>query len=40
VSDLVIVDTGDAILVCMKSQAQRVKDLVEEMKNQKLDHLL
>ncbi|MFH1142524.1 MAG: sugar phosphate nucleotidyltransferase [Candidatus Uhrbacteria bacterium] len=40
VSDLVVVDTGDAILVCPKSQAQRVKELVEEMKNQKLDHLL
>ena len=40
VSDLVVVDTGDAILVCTKSQAQRVKDLVEEMKKQKLDHLL
>jgi mannose-1-phosphate guanylyltransferase len=40
VSDLVVVDTGDAILVCTKSQAQRVKDLVQEMKKQKLDHLL
>jgi mannose-1-phosphate guanylyltransferase len=32
VSDLVIVDTGEALLVCPKSQSQRVKDIVDLLK--------
>ncbi|HEV2235022.1 MAG TPA: hypothetical protein VGR57_00035, partial [Ktedonobacterales bacterium] len=32
VSDLVIVDTGDALLVCPKSQSQRVKEIVDLLK--------
>jgi mannose-1-phosphate guanylyltransferase len=32
VSDLVIVDTGDALLVCPKTQSQRVKDIVDLLK--------
>lgn len=31
-SDLVIVDTGDAILVCPRSQAQRVRDVVNALR--------
>jgi mannose-1-phosphate guanylyltransferase/mannose-6-phosphate isomerase len=31
-SDFVIVDTGDALLVCPKSQCQRVKDIVDLLK--------
>lgn len=36
VNDLVIVDTGDALLVCKKSEAQKVKETVEEMKKRGL----
>ena len=32
VSDLIIVDTGDAVLVCHKDKAQEVKQLVEEIR--------
>ncbi|MBI2551077.1 mannose-1-phosphate guanylyltransferase [Candidatus Uhrbacteria bacterium] len=32
VKDLVVVDTGDALLVCDKSQTQRVKDAVNNLK--------
>ncbi|HEY7984377.1 MAG TPA: sugar phosphate nucleotidyltransferase [Ktedonobacterales bacterium] len=32
VADLVIVDTGEALLVCPKSQSQRVKEIVELLK--------
>jgi mannose-1-phosphate guanylyltransferase len=32
VADLVIVDTGEALLVCPKSQSQRVKDIVDLLK--------
>ena len=32
VEDLIIVDTGDAILVCDKKHAQEVKNVVEELK--------
>ncbi len=31
-SDLVIVDTGDAILICPRSQAQRVREVVNTLK--------
>jgi mannose-1-phosphate guanylyltransferase len=34
VTDLVIVDTGDALLVCPKDQSQRVKDIVDQLKRQ------
>ena len=40
VSNLVVVDTGDVVLVCDKNQAQRVKELIAEIKTQGLDHLL
>ncbi len=32
VKDLIVVDTGDALLVCRKNSAQRVKDVVEKLK--------
>ncbi len=35
VRDLVIVDTGDAVLVCDRSKAQNVRELVEQMKKNK-----
>ena len=40
VSDLVVVDTGDAILVCRKSDAQAVKDVVSKLEERGEDHLL
>ncbi|MGH3713124.1 MAG: mannose-1-phosphate guanylyltransferase [Micromonosporaceae bacterium] len=33
VSDLVVVDTGDAVLVCHRERAQDVKQLVNELRN-------
>lgn len=32
VNDLVVVDTGDVLLVCRKDQAQRVRQVVDELK--------
>lgn len=40
VSDLVVVQTPDAILVCPKSRAQEVRDVVERLKQAKKDDLL
>ena len=31
-SDMIVVDTDDAILVCRKEDAQKVKHIVEELK--------
>jgi len=36
VSNMVVIDSGDAMLVCPKNEAQRVKELLEEIK--KLGH--
>jgi mannose-1-phosphate guanylyltransferase len=33
VSDLVVVDTGDVLLVCSKDQAQRVRQIVNDLKS-------
>jgi mannose-1-phosphate guanylyltransferase len=33
VSDLVVVDTPDALLVCERSQAQRVRDVVDLLRS-------
>ena len=38
--DLMIVETEDALLLCPRSRAQEVKDLVELIKRRKLQHLL
>ncbi len=40
IQNLIIVDTGDALLICRKDQAQNVKELVEIMKRKNLDELL
>jgi mannose-1-phosphate guanylyltransferase len=32
VEDLVVVDTGDVLLVCRKDQAQKVRQIVNELK--------
>ncbi len=34
VDDLIIIDSGDALLICKKDQSQRVKDIVETLKQQ------
>jgi mannose-1-phosphate guanylyltransferase len=38
--DLMIVETEDALLLCPRSRAQEVKDLVELIKRRKLQHLI
>jgi mannose-1-phosphate guanylyltransferase len=38
--DLIVVETEDALLLCPRSRAQDVKDLVELIKRRKLQHLL
>lgn len=40
VEDLVIVDTGDALLVCHRSRAQDVKQVVERLKEEQQDKYL
>ncbi len=40
VSDLVIVDTGDAVLVCHRSQTQKVREIVNRLrKNKRTEYL-
>lgn len=39
-NDIVIVDTGDALLVCDKNRSQDVKNIVDELKKQKRTDLL
>ena len=39
VSDLVLVDTGDVLLVCSKEQAQRVRQVVDQLKQTDQDYL-
>lgn len=38
--DLIVVDTPDAVLICHRSQAQAVKDVVEQLKRRKTLELL
>lgn len=40
VHDLIIVDTGDALLVCPRDQTQKIKDIVEIMKRKDMDKYL
>ncbi|HVN53888.1 MAG TPA: mannose-1-phosphate guanylyltransferase [Anaerolineaceae bacterium] len=40
VKDLVVVDTGDALLICEKSQAQKVKDVVNRLKQEQRSQYL
>ncbi len=39
-SDMIVVDTGDVVLVCPKSQAQRVKQIVDELTRLRQDKYL
>lgn len=39
-SDLVVVDTGDVLLVCDKEQSQRVREIVQRLKDEGRLHLL
>jgi len=36
VDDLIVVDTGDALLICKKSESAKVEDALKEIKNRKL----
>ncbi|MCI0515014.1 NTP transferase domain-containing protein [candidate division KSB1 bacterium] len=40
IEGLIVVDTPDALLICRKDQAQKVKDLVELMKRKNLDEFI
>ncbi|MDP2964476.1 MAG: sugar phosphate nucleotidyltransferase [Pelolinea sp.] len=40
VEDLVIIDTEKALLVCKKGETQRIKQVIEEIKNKNLDRFL
>ena len=40
VSDLIVVHTKDATLVCPREQAQRVKDIVNQLSDDKKEELL
>lgn len=40
VKDLIIVDSDDALLVCAKSEEQRLKDLLEQLRRDEQVHLL
>jgi mannose-1-phosphate guanylyltransferase len=40
VKNLVVVDTGDTLLVCRRNRSQDVKDLVEQLKKNGLDEYL
>ena len=37
VENLVVVDTGDVVLICDKSQAQKVRQVVAQLKREKKD---
>jgi len=39
-NDIIIVDTKDALLVCQKGQSQRVREIVNQLKQNNLDYLL
>lgn len=40
VDDLIVVDTGDVLLVCHKDHAQKVRNVVEKLKNQKKENYI
>ena len=40
VEDMVIVDTGDALLVCKTARAQKVKEVVEHLKKHRQERYL
>jgi hypothetical protein len=38
--NVLVVDTGDALLICKKSHSQKVKDVVDHLQKKGLDELL
>ena len=40
VSELVIVDTDDALLICRRDQVQDIKQLVDRLRAEGVDHLV
>ena len=40
VDDLIIVDTGDALLICKKGRSQEVKDIVDYLKRKQMNEFL
>jgi mannose-1-phosphate guanylyltransferase len=40
VEDLIVVDTGDVLLVCHKDHAQKVRKIVEDLKNSKRENYI
>ncbi|HLD20377.1 MAG TPA: sugar phosphate nucleotidyltransferase [Patescibacteria group bacterium] len=40
ISDMIVIDTPDALLICPKDQAQRVKELVKKMQDEGLEEYL
>jgi len=40
VDNLIVVETDDAVLICPKDKAQKVREVIAEMKERKLDRLL
>lgn len=40
VEDLIVVDTGDAVLICKKSEAEKVKELYDRLEERKLSKFL
>jgi hypothetical protein len=40
VDDMVVVDTGDVLLVCKSDQAQKVRDVVEHLKKHRQEKYL
>lgn len=40
VSDLVVIDSGDALLICRRSDSQKVRDVVDHLKNSGQDSYL
>ncbi len=40
ISDMIVIDTKDALLMCPKDQAQRVKELVKKIQDEKLEEYL
>jgi mannose-1-phosphate guanylyltransferase len=40
VHDLVVVDTGDVLLICRRDQAGRVREIVEDLGRRGLDRYL
>jgi mannose-1-phosphate guanylyltransferase len=40
VKDLIVVDTGDALLICNRDQAQKVRNLVSQLKDSDLNRLV